>query len=239
MPQFKTELLSVHHIADNTIECLFQKPAGFMYQAGQFCTWVYENQPMNDKRGNRRVMSFASSPTESELKITMRVGPSAYKQSLQHAPQGTPFSIIGPAGKFVLPTDTSKHIVFLAGGVGVTPFRSILKYVLDSKSSYAITMIYSNLCCKTAAYSDELGQYQQEIPNFHFVPTMTSENPEHGWKGETRLINESLLRETVKDIPNSIYMIVGPPGMVEAMITLLQSLNIPKEQILSEKFTGL
>lgn len=222
------------------MEYIFGRPAGLEYLPGQFMNWIYDNQPLTDKKGNRRSMSFASSPTESDIKMAMRISDTAYKQSLLTAPIGTQFTVIGPAGKFILPTDTSKEYVFIAGGIGITPFRSMLKYIHDKKLPYKATLLYSNLCMAAASYLGELKAMEKDTPGFRLVCTMTGEKVvEPEWDGRCGIISEQMIREEVPDVVKPIYMIVGPPGMVEAMAKLLETLQVPKEHIVIEKFTGL
>lgn len=240
MPQFTTHLKSKREVARNTMEFDFERPEGFEYLPGQFMNWIYVNQPLKDKKGDRRSMSFSSSPTEPDLKIAMRISDSAYKQSLIKAPMGTEFTIIGPAGKFVLPKASGTEYVFLAGGIGITPFRSMIKNAVDTHQSYPITLIYSNYSRADSSYYDELAGWAKEDPMFRFIPTMTGgEKVESDWTGERSMIDETLLRKYVPDVMKPIYMIVGPPAMVDAMVALLQKLSLPKEQIIIEKFTGL
>ncbi len=240
MPEFHVFLKGKREIAHNTMEFTFSKPDGFDYQPGQFMNWIYLNQPVMDKKGNRRSMSFASSPTEPDLVIAMRMSDSAYKQSLLKAPVGTEFLAIGPAGKFVLPQDTAKELVFLAGGIGITPFRSMVKYITDRQLPYHITLFYSNFCLEGCAYYTDLEAWEKKNTFFRFVPTLTGgERVEATWTGERTLIDEALLRRQIPDIMRPTYMIVGPPAMVDAMVALLKNLQLPKEQVIVEKFTGL
>ncbi|HCM67435.1 MAG TPA: oxidoreductase [Candidatus Kerfeldbacteria bacterium] len=239
MPEIPLILKEKREIAHNTMEFVFEKPAGFDYKPGQFMTLIYENQPHQDKKGNRRAMSFASSPTENVLSFGMRMSMSAYKRSLMDAEMGVKLSGIGPAGRFLLPDDPSVELVFLAGGIGITPFRSMVKYLTDKKTPTKMTLIYSNNCLRDTSYLSEFTEWEKQNPKFKFVPTMTDpDQVEKEWIGRCGLITEELLREAIDNVVKPTYMIVGPPGMVEVMIRLLESLEVPETQIKIEKFTG-
>ncbi|MFH1235398.1 MAG: FAD-dependent oxidoreductase [Parcubacteria group bacterium] len=239
MPEIPLILKEKREIAHNTMEFVFEKPAGFDYKPGQFMTLIYPDQPYTDAKGNRRSMSFASSPTEPEISFGMRMSMSAYKRSLTDAPIGAKLSGIGPAGRFLLPEDPAAELVFLAGGIGITPFRSMVKYLTDKNIPSKATLIYCNNCLRDTSYLPEFTAWEKQNPNLKLMVTMTDpDQVEKEWTGRCGLITEELLKEVVSDIVKPTYMIVGPPGMVEAMVRLLKSLNVLETQIKIEKFTG-
>ncbi|MFC1687765.1 ferredoxin--NADP reductase [Patescibacteria group bacterium] len=238
MPEFQLTLKSKREIAHSTMEFVFEKPERFDYHPGQFATLVCDNPRYTDKKGNRRAMSFVSSPTQDDLIFGMRISETAFKRSMAEAEPGTKMSCIGPAGRFLMPEDESIELVFLAGGIGITPFISMMKYVADKNLPRKITLIYCNNTVKNTVYLNELKELDKQNPNITFVPTMTDEkNLEHDWGGRCGRIDENMIKAVVNDISKPTYMIVGPPGMVDAMVALLEKLNIPKEQVVIEKFT--
>ncbi|MCH7492908.1 FAD-dependent oxidoreductase [Patescibacteria group bacterium] len=239
MPEYKLILKEKEKVARDTICCRFEKPEGFDYQPGQFLTLINEDIPITDKKGNRRSMSIASSPTEPLIHITMRIGSSAFKRSLEQSQPGNRLTALGPFGKFGMPADTSIPLVFLAGGIGITPFRSMLKYSIDKKIPRDISLFYSNSCMKDSAYLNELQKWTDDNDFIKYTPTMTDkDHVEPEWTGSVGLITPELLRDNLPDIMRPNYLIVGPPGFVEAMGNLLHEQKINEDKILIEKFTG-
>ncbi|MCH7493073.1 FAD-dependent oxidoreductase [Patescibacteria group bacterium] len=239
MAEYKLILKEKEKVARETVSFRFEKPKGFDYLPGQFLTLIYENMPFTDKKGNRRSMSIASSPTEPLIHITMRIGSSAFKRSLEQSKPGDQFTATGPFGKFCMPEDVSVPLVFLAGGIGITPFRGMLKYSIDKKIHRDISLIYCNSCIKDAAYLDEIQKWANDYDFINYIPTMTDKDcVEPEWTGCIGLITPELLRDNLPDIMKPNYLIVGPPGMVEAMVNMLHEQKITDDKILIEKFTG-
>lgn len=226
-----------HQETPTITSLLFDKPEGFTHKAGQFLKWVFPSPP--DERGNSRSFSIASSPTEDHLLLTTRIGPSAVKQWIHtQAAIGSEIKILGPLGRFIL-DDTDLPLAFLVGGVGITPLRSMIKYLLDTKSTRPITLIYSNTTQDEICYHEELASWAASHSQFTLVNTLTRVEPgDTQWHGKTGRINEELIKEYVKDLYNTQYYTSGPPTMVEATVVVLQRLAVPSQHIHSEIFTG-
>ncbi len=240
MPKTYTIILKEkREVAQNTLCFSFEKPADFEFVPGQFCTLIYDNPPFTDKRGNRRPMSLASSPTEPIVSFAMRAGESAFKKSMWQAEIGTEMSIIGPAGNLVIPEKTDQHIVMIAGGIGVVPFRSMVQYATDGKLPYTMTLLYFNHQQATTAFVGELTKLDNDNKFFSFIPVLTGaygDDPK--WTGKRGYFSEELLKETVNDFGQARFMVVGTPEMVEKIMGVLKTVAIPEEQISIEKFTG-
>lgn len=158
--------------------------------------------------------------------------------------------ISGPFGKFMLDEDSSKQHVFLSGGIGITPFRSILKFATDEKLHHKIVLLYSNQTRKDIVFKEDLETFAKENTNFTLVHTITKStgqpmnnneamkqlNNRVRWK--IGRIDEIMIREYVKDISNAVFYIAGPPSMVEALYTLVKGMGISEEHIKTERFTG-
>ena len=212
----------------------------------------------NDPKGPIRHFSIASSPTEDFIMISTRIRDTPYKKRLSSLETGdgtTKVKVRGPQGKFVLhQEDYSKPAVLLSGGIGVTPFRSMIKYATDKKLPLKIVMFDSNRDVANILYKEEFDEWLKTNKNLKIVYTITEEEGGGGevgqqqepsqhesWKGERGRINEIMLRKhlTSDELINSVFYTCGPPGMIKAMQTLLQeNLQIPKEQIKVEEFTG-
>ena len=222
----------------------------FNYAAGQYAFFdiggVY-----NDPEGPVRHFSLASSPTEEEIIISTRIRDTPYKKRLSSLEIGSKAKVTKPLGKFVLHDDYSKPAVLLSGGIGVTPFRSMVKYATDKQLPIRIVMFDSNRNIPNILYKEEFDECLNKNTNLKIVYTITEKEDDNQpssatgvnkeWKGDRGRIDKAMLERHLNDneIKNSIYYICGPPGMLNAIKELLQnSLQIPKDQIRTEEFTG-
>ena len=167
MPKFATRLIERTEVADGTMAFAFERPAGFNFRAGQFVLISLSNPLYTDAKGNRRTFSIASPPQETgRLEIAVRMTGSALKRSLAEMELGSPLEILGPSGSFVLQKETSVPAIFIAGGVGITPFRSMLIDAAGSGLRQIITLIYSNRNPEAAAFHEEFLRMADTNPNF-------------------------------------------------------------------------
>lgn len=210
------------------------------YSAGQFGYFRLDGVS-GDPKGPIRHFSFASSPTDQDhILISTRIRDTPYKKKLASIEIGTEIQAWGPQGEFVLHGDHSKPAVFLSGGIGVTPFRSMIKYVTDKHLSISIAMFDSNRNEKNILYKNEFDKWAAENKNLKIVYAVTEEAAS-SWDGEKGRISKEMLQRHINAhvINNSIFYVCGPPGMLKAMHDLLQKdLQIPKERIKIEEFTG-
>jgi ferredoxin-NADP reductase len=163
----------------------------------------------------------------------------AFKRVLGAMPPGTEVKLTGPMGSFTLHRDAEKQGVFLAGGIGVTPFLSIIRQVAHDKGPYRLTLFYSNRRPEDACYLDELRELSGLRPDIRCVPTMTGVEKSSGkWAGETGHINRAMLLKYLPGLRGHIYYIAGPPGMVSAVRDMLVDTGVPEDDIRSEEFRG-
>ena len=215
------------------------------YIAGQFAFFDICGVS-NDPKGPIRHFTIASSPTEDFIMISTQIRDTPYKKRLSSLDEGAKVKVRGSEGKFVLHEDYSKTAVFLSGGIGVTPFRSMIKYATDKQLSVKIVMFDSNRDKANILYKKEFDQCMNTNKNLKIIYTITEEEQAQapsssGWKGERGVINKTILTKhlTTSELDNSVYYICGPPGMLKAMQNLLQDdLSIRKERIKVEEFTG-
>ncbi|MEB2337482.1 MAG: FAD-dependent oxidoreductase [Nitrospirales bacterium] len=154
-------------------------------------------------------------------------------------PIGSTVRMEGPFGKLVLHTDQTRPAVFLSGGIGITPFRSMLVQAAMQQSSHRMILFYSNRRPEDAPFLDELQALQATNPRYTFVGTMTEpEKSSLVWQGETGYINAALLAKHLANVNKPIYYVVGPPGMVGALRTMLKEARIDDSDIRTEKFAG-
>ena len=217
---------------------------GIDYTAGQYAFFKLDHIS-GDVKGPIRHFSIASSPTEQDhILISTRIRDTPYKQKLASLKEGAKILVWGPEGEFVLHDDYSKPAVFLSGGIGVTPFRSMIKYATDKQLPIKITMFDSNRNQQNILYKEEFDRWADQNKNFKVIYAVTEEEQEatnSNWSGERGRIGKSMLeRHLSKDeIGNAIFYICGPPGMLKAMQELLQKeIQIPKDRFKVEVFTG-
>ena len=216
------------------------------YKAGQYS--VVDLGTKEDPEGRVRSFTIASSPTEKDfILISTRIRDTIFKKKLASLDLGTLVKITAPMGKFVLPEEYTKSVVFLSGGIGVTPFRSMVKYATDKQLPLKITVFDSNRDQDNILYKKEFDECVSENKNLKIIYTITDERhesssiPNDGWKGERGFINKAMLVKylSTDQLDSSIFYICGPHGMLKAMQKLLQDdIHIPKERIKIEEFTG-
>jgi len=207
------------------------------YRPGQYFWVELLDPPYDDEKGPRRHISVVVSPTErGVLGLCTRVRDSAFKRSLAELPVGAEVEVEEPKGDYVLPEETDRDYAFIAGGIGITVFRSMLRFIADEGLPYRVTLVYSNRDRESTAFLDELLELEQKIPGFRLVLTMT-EDP--AWDGETRRIDADMLREHLDgDLGSFTYLVAGPPPMVEGVVETLQAAGVPDEQVLPDRFSG-
>ena len=235
----RTKLLEKVEAAEGTMSFHFEKPPGFEYRAGQFADYTLVNPSETDDEGSTRGFSLASSPFEPTLMATTRLRDTAFKRVLRDLPVGTELELDAPYGSFMLHNNTKRPAVFLTGGIGSTPVRSIVLQSTHDKTGHTIVVFYSNKRPEDAAFTDEFRAAADANENFTFVPTMTEpENSEKEWEGETGFIDKDMINRYIDDLAVPIYYLCGPAGMVTAMRTLLNGAGIDDDDIRSEEFTG-
>jgi len=240
MAKFATRLIERTEVARGTTAFAFERPPNFQFTAGQFVSLVLPDPPHTDAKGNRRTFSIASPPQESgRIEIATRMTGSALKRSLAEVPLGTPVELIGPSGSFTLHTDGSIPAVFIAGGIGITPFRSMTHDAFYRRLPHRITLIYSNRNLDSAAFHDEFRKLAGTHPALTYIPTMTeAEASQQTWKGERRFVTGDLLREYIGDLGRPIFYLAGPPGLVAGVTKIAIETGADPARVRSEEFEG-
>jgi glycine betaine catabolism B len=224
----------------------FKFNRGFDYAAGQFAFFDI-GEVYNDPKGPIRHFTISSSPTEDFIMFSTRIRESPYKKRLSTLEKGSKVRVRGPEGRFVLDQDYSKPAVFLSGGIGVTPFRGMIKYATDKHLPVSIIMFDSIRDRNNILFKEEFDQWASMNKNLKIIYTI-SDGDHHeqsltnanDWKGEYGRVDKAMILKYLDSsiINKSIFYICGPPGMLNAMQALLHEFNIPKERIKVEKFTG-
>lgn len=210
------------------------KTTDVTYEAGQF---FFVTIKVKGQNANHH-FSFSSSPTEKGyIEFTKRITPHEYSQALDNMKIGDWSHLKGPSGTFILPSKKQK-LAFLSGGIGITPLRSMLRYIADSRQSWDIILLYGNSSFAEIAFREELDKIGRM--NFGLKIEHVLSGPEFppDWKGKRGVINKDLVADVIKDYQERLFYLSGPPGMVISLADQLIALKIPAEQIKRDSFTG-
>ncbi|MBV6273609.1 FAD-dependent oxidoreductase [Alcaligenaceae bacterium CGII-47] len=227
---YDVKLLHKREVAQDTVEFTLEKPKGFEYRAGQYGDLVLPPSTGLDDSNNKHGFSFLSAPYEETLRMTTRMRKtSKYKQAAAKMPEGGMVKLLALWGDFTLQKNEKIPAVFLIGGIGITPVRSIIAQATHDQTSHKITLIYSNRTPAQAAYTDELEHFAQINKNFTFVPVYS----------ETEgFVTAATIRSHVPDIHTSRYYLAGPENMVKAMREVLLEVGVDEDNIKTEEFEG-
>jgi ferredoxin-NADP reductase len=239
MPAYKVKLKRREEVAERTTAFYFEKPPGFVFRPGQFCNVALLDPPETDAEGNARSFSIASAPFEEDLMLAMRMRDTAFKRVLGRAPLGTEVRFSKAIGPFTLHEDASRPAVFLVGGIGITPFRSMILDAAHKNLPHSLLLFYSNRRPEDAAFLGELQDLAKNHANFELVATMAEmEKSQRAWQGEIGFIRKEMLDKYASHLARPIYYSAGPPAMVHAMRELLAGMGASEDNIRTEDFDG-
>ena len=207
------------------------------FSPGQYFFVTLPDVGHQDDKGLRRHITVVTSPNErGVLGFATRMRDTAFKRSLGELPVGAEVEVEPPKGSFGLPEDASRHLVFVAGGIGITVFRSMLRYIAEEGLSHRVTLVYSNRDRASTAFLDELQKLERENPNLRLVLTMTQDE---GWEGETRRIDSEFLTDLLgTDLNEHTFLVAGPPAMVEGVQKALADAGVDDENVVAERYSG-
>jgi NAD(P)H-flavin reductase len=207
------------------------------FRPGQYFWVTLLDPPYDDEKGPRRHISVVTSPNDrGVLGLCTRLRDSAFKRSLAELPVGAEVDVEEPKGEFALPEETDRPYVFIAGGIGITVFRSMLVYIGEEGLPHRVTLVYSCGDRESTAFLDELLELERANPNLSVVLTMTDDP---AWDGESRHVDADFLRDHLDgELTAYTYLAAGPPAMVEAMVESLRETGVPEGQIRPQRFSG-
>jgi ferredoxin-NADP reductase len=223
-------------IAKDTYEFVFNKPHRFSFKPGQYLEWMLPHKE-SDSKGVRRYFTIASSPTEDKVRVAMKIldGASSYKEAIQNLDVAHPLIASQLAGDFLLPEDREEKLGFIAGGIGVTPFRSHVRYMLDSGQSRKVVLYYCVNSVAELAYSELWAEAGRKL-DFTYVPVVAKE--EVVAPHEKGYVTAELIKRRTPDYLERTWYISGPPGMVNAYKKLLKEMKVKGSRIKIDFFPG-
>lgn len=214
-------------IGQDIYEYVFNGKLKFL--AGQYLEWTL-GQKNTDSRGSRRYFTLASSPTEENLRLGIKFYPngSSFKNSLFNMKKNSQIVASQLSGEFILPKDINKKLCFIAGGIGITPFRSMIKYLLDTNQKRDIILLYSNKLKSDIVYKEIFDEAFQKLG----IKTIYVSTDTQGF------IDEKMIKEQVSDFKDRMFYISGPHSMVDVFEKTLRGMGLPGSQIKIDFFPG-
>ncbi|MGB3288300.1 MAG: FAD-dependent oxidoreductase [Burkholderiaceae bacterium] len=236
---YTVQFKSKQDVAEGTTAFYFSRPDGFTFKAGQAIDLILPDPEHPGEEGDRHAFSMVGAPFQDDLCITTRMRDSLFKRRLGALAPGASAQVDGPFGSLALHGKANRAAVFIAGGIGITPFMSMLKHAAHEALPQQILLLYSNRRPEDAAFLGELQELERKNPRFRLMATMTqmakSSKP---WAGERSMLNGSLIKHEIAGLPDPVFYLVGPPAMVEAMKGALEQAGIDSDDIRSEEFYG-
>jgi len=226
-------------IAADVYDFLFKPNHKLVFKPGQYMEWTLGHDAQ-DARGMRRYFTIASSPAEEYIRMGVKFYPqsSSFKQSMMLLKPGDKIVASQLAGDFVLPKNKSVKLVFIAGGIGITPFRSMIKYLLDMDERRDIILLYSNFKPDDIIYKDIFDQAGKRL-GIKTVYTITDKPCPKDWAGENCFIDEAMIKKAVPDYKERTFYLSGSHNMVVAFSEILPKMGVKKSRIKSDFFPGL
>jgi len=228
-------LEAVEEVAKDTYDFVFTTPHRLAFRPGQYLEWTL-GVPRGDSRGNRRYFTVASAPTEPHVRLGVKFysRASAFKQQLAAMRLGETIIASQVAGQFTLPANPETKLAFLAGGIGITPFRSMLQYLVDNGEPRPIVMLYGVESEESIAYRDVIDAAREHlrIPT-HYAVAQGSVGGQH-----PGFIDEEMVRERIPDYRERVFYVSGPQTMVKALRRMLVAMGVRRSRIKVDFFPG-
>lgn len=231
------KLVKKQQIAEATMAFHFSKPDGFEFRAGQFADFTIIDPPETDGEGNTRGFSLVQAPYETDLVAATRMRDTAFKRVLKDLPIGAELKLDAPYGDFTLHKTETTPAVFIIGGIGVTPVRSMIAQATHDKTAHQLTLLHASGTPAQLPLREDFEELAKENPNFTYVEIATDSAPDD-WRGERHRVDAEMVRKYVPDLNVPIFYLSGPAGMVKAMRQLLVDMRVNEDNIRTEEFSG-
>jgi ferredoxin-NADP reductase len=203
------------------------------FKTGQFITLYWPDTP-----NYKRAYSLSSCALDRGFfEVTIKREGKMGTRFVDWAKPGDKMFVIPPAGKFLPVYEPNKHLICIAGGSGVTPFRAFVREATRRNLETKITVLYSARTTNDIIFNSEFRHLAQENKNFNFYVTCTRLHPEDPWTGRRGRIDAAWVKEHIHDLPNTVFYACGPNELVGfAERLVLADLKVPKEQMKTEKW---
>ncbi|HET9946622.1 MAG TPA: RnfABCDGE type electron transport complex subunit D [Patescibacteria group bacterium] len=225
-------------VTPDLVDFVFPLNNSFRFTPGQYMEWTLPHSGV-DSRGNRRYFTIASSPTESELHLGVKFYPegSSFKKNLLSLTSQQTVVGAALAGEFTLPKDSQKKLVFIAGGIGITPFRSMVKYLIDRNENRDMVLLYAVKQPQEAIYHEIFEEGKKIGLKTIYTITDPASVPQ-GWTGQTGRVSKEMIMQTIPDYTERKFYLSGPHAMVNGYEAVLKDMGIKKGQIKIDFFPG-
>lgn len=227
-------------LAPDIYDFVFEPTRPFAFAPGQYMEWTLGHDDP-DSRGNRRYFTLASAPTEKVVRLGVKFydNSSSFKEAMLDMEKGEEIVASHIAGDFTLPHNPKQKCVFIAGGIGITPFRSMIKYLLDTRQPRPIVLFYANRSVNDVVYTDVFERARKEL-GIKTVYTVTEpRDVPLSWQGERGYITAEMIRRKVPHYANCIFYISGPLRLIESTQEVLRELHVPGRNVKTDFFMGL
>lgn len=240
MATHTARLLFRRPVAESTMAFHFEKPTAFDFRPGQAIDLaLMEKGSASRSQDSRHTFSIVSAPFQEELVVATRMRDSAFKRALGALSLGSVAVVNGPFGLLTLHKKLVRAAVLIAGGIGVTPFMSMLRQAAHDQLPQDLRLLYSNRRPEDAPFLAELQQHARSNPRFQLLATMTDmARSAQLWNGHAQRIDSNLVGLVAKDLSNPVFYISGPPRLVEAVRQTLADAGVDEDDVRSEEFYG-
>ncbi len=231
------KLKEKNQLAPDIFEFTFTGGEGLKFKPGQYMEWTL-GHPKTDSRGNRRYFTLASSPTENSIRLGVKFyeRSSSFKRALLNLAKGDSIVATGLAGDFTLPNNKNEKLVWIAGGIGITPFRSMAQYLADKGERRDIILIYSNRSVEEIVYQDVFDEAEKRI-GLKTIYTLTQNAPV-SWKGERGRVNAAMIARNIPDWRERTFYVSGTHAMVKEGEEILKNMGVRPKRIKTDFFPG-
>ncbi|WP_404301693.1 ferredoxin--NADP reductase [Alicycliphilus denitrificans] len=237
MATYTVRLLAKEPVAQGTMAFHLEKPAGFEFRAGQAFEVILPGGAEGED--GRHAFSIVSAPHEGELVFATRMRDSKFKRALGALPLGASLDIDGPFGSLILHKKAERPGVLIAGGIGITPFMSMLRSAAEQRREQILVLLYSNRRPEDTAFLAELQALARRHPGLRLMATMTDmAHSTQAWDGATGYIDSAFVRRALQGLAAPIFYVSGPPALVEAMRNALEQAGVDEDDVRSEEFFG-
>lgn len=227
-------------LAPDIYDFIFTPSKKLSFVPGQYMEWTLGHSSA-DSRGNRRYFTLASAPTEDNIRLGVKFydASSTFKHAMLEMNPNTEIVASHLAGDFVLPDNPEQKCVFIAGGIGITPFRSMIRYLLDTHQPRPIVLFYANRTVNDIVYHDVFDRASRELGIKTIYTVTDKHNLPSSWQGKVGYITPKMIKNEVPDYAHRVYYISGPLRMIEAFQETLAELHVPASHIKTDFFAGL